>query len=142
MRRLLTLLALVAALSCSAVPVGPDAPLRIAAFNVDATPPVGSPVAYALTRTILDPLSARGVVLLSDEKPVVLCVVDWIGIANGGQDVWREQLARAAGTTVDRVAVHTVHQHDGRFNFVTVLSTWTRSSLPTDVACLDQLVIG
>lgn len=51
-------------------------------------------------------------VLLSDEKPIVLCAIDWIGISNGGYDVWREALAKAAGTTVDRVAIHTLHQHD------------------------------
>ena len=88
-------------------------PLRIATFNVDATPPIGSPVAYAKTRTICDPLSARGIVLLSEDKPIVLCAVDWIGIASSAHDQWRERLAHAAGTTPDRVAVHTLHQHDG-----------------------------
>lgn len=95
-------------------------PLRMAAFNVDATPPIGSPVAYAKTLKILDPLSARGVVLLSHEKPVVLCAVDWIGISNAGHDEWRAKLAEAAGTTPDRVAVHALHQHDGpRCDFTT-----------------------
>jgi len=87
--------------------------LRIATFNVDATPPLGSPVAYAPVRKIEDPLSARGFVLLGAGKPVVLCAVDWIGIGNGGIDVWRERLAAAAGTTADRVSVHSLHQHDG-----------------------------
>ncbi|MGE3809886.1 MAG: hypothetical protein AB7K24_34925 [Gemmataceae bacterium] len=87
-------------------------PLRIATFNVPATPRLGSPVAYAPARKIEDPLSARGIILLSNQKPVVLCAVDWIGIGNGGHDLWREKLARAAGTTIDRVAVHTLHQHD------------------------------
>lgn len=88
-------------------------PLRIATFNVDATPPIGSPVAYALTRKVVDPLSARGIVLLGSGKPIVLCSVDWIGISNSSHDRWREALAQAAGTTRDRVAVHAVHQHDG-----------------------------
>ncbi len=88
-------------------------PLSIGAFNVDATPPIGNPVAYAPARSITDPLSARGVVLLSSDKPIVLCAVDWIGIANGGNDAWRQALAEAAGTSADRVAVHTLHQHDG-----------------------------
>ena len=88
--------------------------LKIATFNVDATPPIGSPVAYAPARSIVDPLSARGIIVLAgDQQPVVLCAVDWIGIGNGGQDVWKEQLAAAAGTTPDRVAVHVLHQHDG-----------------------------
>ncbi|HWL09595.1 MAG TPA: hypothetical protein VNQ76_14390 [Planctomicrobium sp.] len=89
------------------------ASLRIATFKVDATPPIGSPVAYAPTRKIEDPLSARGIVLLGAGKPIVLCAVDWIGIGNDGNLIFREKLAEAAGTTRDRVAVHTLHQHDG-----------------------------
>lgn len=87
--------------------------LRIATFNVDATPPIGSPVAYAPARKIEDPLSARGLVILGADKPVVICAVDWIGIGNGGQDVWKEKLAEAAGTLPNRVTVHVLHQHDG-----------------------------
>ena len=87
--------------------------LRVAVFLSDATPPLGSPVAYAAARKIEDPLSARGIVLLGAGKPIVLCAVDWIGISNEGHDAWREALAAAAGTTPDRVAVHALHQHDG-----------------------------
>lgn len=92
-----------------------DVPLlRIATVDVDATPPIGSPVAYALTQSVVDPLHAKAIVLLPREQsPIVLFVVDWIGISNGGHDWWREGLAAAAGTTADRVAVHVVHQHDG-----------------------------
>lgn len=86
--------------------------LRVAVFNVDATPPIGTPVAYAPARKILDPLSARGVVLLGAGDPIVLCAVDWIGIANGGHDRWRQVLADAAQTSPDRVSVHALHQHD------------------------------
>ena len=50
--------------------------------------------------------------LLSDEQPIVLCAVDWVGISNAAHDAWRETLARAVGTTVDRVSVHALHQHD------------------------------
>ncbi len=88
-------------------------PLRIAVFTADATPEIGMPVAYVKARSITDPLSARGVVLMGEGKPVVLCAVDWIGIGNGGHDEWRRGLAEAAGTTMDRVTVHTLHQHDG-----------------------------
>lgn len=86
--------------------------LRISVFQADATPPLGTPVAYAAARKIEDPLTARGIVLLGASKPIVLCAVDWIGIANGGHDAWRESLAHAVGTSVDRVAVHVLHQHD------------------------------
>lgn len=89
--------------------------LRVAVFRVDATPRVGSPVAFALARKIEDPLSARGIVLLGAGQPIVLCAVDWVAICNSGHDLWREKLAEAAGTTVERVAVHVLHQHDGLF---------------------------
>lgn len=87
--------------------------LKVGVFRVDATPPLGTPVAYAPATKILDPLSARGIVLLSEQKPIVLCVVDWLGIANEGLEQWRKGLAKAAGTSIDRVSVHAVHQHDG-----------------------------
>ncbi len=86
--------------------------LKIGSFVVDATPPPGSPVAYATTRSVTDSLTARGIIILSDQRPVVLCAVDWIGIANEGLEVWKEHLAKAAGTTADRVSVHSLHQHD------------------------------
>ncbi|HRX78375.1 MAG TPA: hypothetical protein P5307_04895 [Pirellulaceae bacterium] len=104
----------------TAVPFAQAQDIRIATFKVDATPAIGTPVAYAPVREILDPLSARGIVLLGADKPVVLCAVDWIGIGNDGYDAWREKLAAAAGTTPDHVAVHTLHQHDGaRCDFTT-----------------------
>jgi len=88
--------------------------VEVATFNVDATPPIGSPVAYKPVRSIEDPLSARGVILVAEgQKPIVLCAVDWLGIANEAYDLWREKLADAAGTSVERVSVHTLHQHDG-----------------------------
>lgn len=87
-------------------------PLRVGVFDVDASPPVGSPLAYDPTKEIQIPLSCRGVVLLSAEKPIVLCAVDWLGIANGSHREFRETLAKAAGTSAERVAVHTLHQHD------------------------------
>jgi hypothetical protein len=51
-------------------------------------------------------------VLLGAGEPIVLCAMDWIGIANEGQDAFREALASAAGTSSERVAVHSLHQHD------------------------------
>ncbi len=101
----------IAMLVGTAPPAGAEG-VRIASFQADATPPLGTPVAYALARKIEDPLSARGVVLSGIGRPIVLCAVDWISISNGGHDVWRESLARAVGTTPDRVAVHVLHQHD------------------------------
>ncbi len=87
--------------------------LRVATFDVDATPPVGSKLTYDPEINTWDlGLRAKGIVLLGAGQPIVLCAVDWIGIANEGQDAFRQALADAAGTIPDRVAVHTVHQHD------------------------------
>ncbi len=87
-------------------------PLRVGTFDVDASPSVGSPLAYDPTKEVTTPLSCRGVVLLGKDEPIVLCAVDWIGISNAAHQVFREELAKAAGTQVERVAVHTLHQHD------------------------------
>lgn len=87
--------------------------LRVATFDVDATPPVGSMMAYDPVTNRWDlGLRARGIVLLGAGDPIVLCAVDWIGIANEGHDAFRNGLARAAGTVPNRVAVHSLHQHD------------------------------
>lgn len=92
-----------------------EEPLAIATFRVEATPPLGSPLCNGLVppaEKIVDPLSARGIVLLGAQKPIVLVAVDWVGIGNEGLEAWRTALAAAAGTTLDRVSVHTLHQHD------------------------------
>jgi hypothetical protein len=87
--------------------------VRIATFDVDATPPVGSEMAYDPVKRLDEmTLRCRGIVLLGADQPMVLCAVDWIGIANAGHDAFRDALAGAAGTTRDHVAVHAVHQHD------------------------------
>lgn len=87
-------------------------PLRVGTFDVDASPPIGSPMAYDPTKGVEVPLSCRGIVITGIPQPIVLCAIDWIGISNGGQTVFREALAAAAGTDPSRVAVHTLHQHD------------------------------
>jgi hypothetical protein len=107
-------------LTCStavraADPPQPAAPpaIKVATFDVDATPPLGSAMAYDPVKRLDElTLRCRGVVIIGAGKPIILCAVDWIGIANEGHDLFREKLAGAAGTTPDRVAVHTLHQHD------------------------------
>ena len=90
-------------------------PLRVGRFDVDVSPPVGSPLAYDPCESVAMSLRASGIVLIGEEKPIVLCSVDWIGIANGAHSEWRSALAKATGTTVDRVTIHTIHQHDAPF---------------------------
>jgi hypothetical protein len=103
-----------AALHARDVPVQQPPPtLRVATFDIDATPPLGSPMAYDPVKRLDElTLRCRGIVILGSGKPIVLCAVDWIGIANEGHDQFCAQLAAAVGTTPDRVAVHTLHQHD------------------------------
>ena len=87
--------------------------LTLATFDVDATPPVGSYMAYGrVINTWEMSLRARGIVIIGAGKPVVLCSVDWIGIANDSQDEFKMAMAEAAGTDPERVALHTIHQHD------------------------------
>ena len=89
--------------------------LRLATFQVDATPPLGSPLCNGNVKPVMEittPLTARGIVLLGAEKPIVLCAFDWVGIGNGSYDQFRAALAKGVGTTADRVALHTLHQHD------------------------------
>lgn len=89
------------------------APLRIATFDVDATPPTGSRLMYDPFKAVGElGLRCRGIVITGVGEPVVLCSVDWIGIANAGHDEFRDALAVAAGTTRSRVSVHAIHQHD------------------------------
>jgi hypothetical protein len=106
---------LLSLLSASEAPAdeAASAQLKLAVFDVDATPPVGSAMAYdKVIRLDEMTLRCRGVALIGAGKPIVLCALDWIGIANGGQDAFRDALAEAAETTRERVAVHTLHQHD------------------------------
>lgn len=87
--------------------------LQVATFDIDATPPIGSLMAYDPVTNRWDlGLRARGIVLRGAGDPIVLCALDWIGIANEGHDAFRQALARAAITSPNRVAVHCVHQHD------------------------------
>src|SRR6476661_4724296 len=87
--------------------------IKGATFDVDATPPLGSAMAYNPVKRLDElTLRCRGIVIIGSGKPIILCAVDWIGIANEGHDQFRETLAHAAGTTRERVAVHTLHQHD------------------------------
>ncbi len=92
-----------------------EKPLKIAVFEADVTPPLGTPLCDGLVqpaKEIVDPLSARGVILFSNEKPIVMVAIDWVGIGNNGHTAFREAIAKAAGTTKERVTVHCLHQHD------------------------------
>lgn len=87
----------------------------IATFEADVTPPIGHPLLAGMVppaRKVESRIWAKGVVLTGGEKPVVLVSVDWCEIRNDAYDQWREEIAKAANTTRERVLVSCIHQHD------------------------------
>lgn len=92
--------------------------LEIAPFRFDVTPPSGHPLCGGWIRPVDgvdDALEAIGFVLRGAGEPIVVCAVDWTGLLNEAHLRWRSVLARAAGTTPDRVAIQCVHQHNAPF---------------------------
>ncbi len=88
---------------------------RVGTFSVDVTIPLNHRCMGVLptkSQVIADPLYAKGFVLLGAGEPIVYVAVDWCEIRNGAYDQWREGLARAAGTSRERVLVSSIHQHD------------------------------
>ncbi|MGY8656431.1 MAG: hypothetical protein ACKVJX_22670 [Verrucomicrobiia bacterium] len=103
-----------------AIPAAPSLgtetkPILMTTFVADVTPPIGSPLCNGNVKPaerIVNRLTARGIVLIGRDKPIVLCAFDWVGIGNAGHDVYRSRLARAVGTDPEMVTIHTLHQHD------------------------------
>lgn len=92
--------------------------LHVGTFRFDVTPPMGHSLCGGWIKPVVDvddPLEAIGYVLLGSGKPIVVCVVDWTGLLNNAHVQWRQALADAAGTSIDRVTVHCVHQHNAPF---------------------------
>jgi hypothetical protein len=90
----------------------------LATFEADITPPVGHPLLAGwkpAAKSIKDPLSARGLVLVGATEPLVICALDWCELRNDAYDRWREALAAAAGTKRERVLLTCIHQHDAPY---------------------------
>jgi hypothetical protein len=88
---------------------------RLARFAGDVTIPLNHRCMGVLptkSKKIVDRLYVYGFVLLGPDKPIVLVAFDWCEIRNGAYDQWRDALAKAAGTTRERVLVSSLHQHD------------------------------
>jgi hypothetical protein len=93
-------------------------PLTLSQFRCDVTPPLGHPLCGGWIKPateIVDHQWANGLILRGDDAPAVLVAVDWCEIRNEGHDQWRQQIAHAVGTPVERVAVQCVHPHDAPF---------------------------
>ncbi|MEQ1859401.1 MAG: hypothetical protein ABMA13_05655 [Chthoniobacteraceae bacterium] len=90
-------------------------PFRLATFSADVTVPPGHGMMGGawLSKSVADPLSARGVVLVGDDfAPVVFVSVDWCEIRTDALARWKGALAVAVGTRPERVMVCAIHQHD------------------------------
>ena len=131
--------------------------LRIATFETDATPPLGYDLGYSVVKGVAAPLQAKGVVITGAGKPIIMVAVDWMEIDGRARDEWHALLAKAAGTTPDRVSLHVLHQHDAPgINFfifderarhglakpvppgVPDERTWVRSVMENSVAALTR----
>ena len=119
---------------------------KLATFRADVTPPVGSPLCGGLVKpvaAVTEPLLALGVVILGDDKPVVLCAFDWCEIRGTDHVRVRELLAKAAGTTPERVAVHSLHQHNAPIADRDVTKIMEPFKIPvTDIEWTDRAFQG
>ena len=104
------LLISIAAADCRAI----GADLTLSNFRVDVTPPIGDgPCVGCMPKvsSIEHPLEMRGIVLRSGDYSYVIAAIDFCGICNTSDEVLRDAMAKAAGTTRERVALQSLHQH-------------------------------
>ncbi|HEU0006501.1 MAG TPA: hypothetical protein VFS12_10975, partial [Terriglobia bacterium] len=88
---------------------------ELSTFQADITPPLGHALmggGITPAQRIADPLSAHGFVLRGGGLPIVLVSLDWCEVRNDAYDHWRTVLAKAAGTSKERVLLTCIHQHD------------------------------
>ena len=104
--------------------------LRIATFQTDATPPIGYDMGYSVVKQLGEPLLVKGVVITGAGKPIIMVAVDWVTIDGKTRDEWHALLAKAAGTTPDRVSVHHLHQHDAPRGDLDMFDERVRLGLP------------
>jgi len=86
--------------------------LKIVTFQVDVTPPIGEPLAYVPNEKVDTPIYVSGVVLDDGNTRAVWVSSDYIYICGESYITWTEMIAKQAGTTVENVFLHSVHQHD------------------------------
>jgi hypothetical protein len=121
--------------------------LHLATFRADVTPPIGHPLCGGWIKpavAIDDPLEAVGVILLGMGRPIVLCAVDWCGLRNDANRLWREALAAAVQTVPECVAVHCVHPHNTPFADLEAEKLIAAAHAPPslDLAFYDRAVKG
>jgi len=120
--------------------------LHLGTFDVDATVPMGHAMCggWIQPATVVDdPLKLRGVILQGADAPIVLAAIDWTGVCNGAYFRFRDTIAKAAGTTPDRVSLHSVHQHNAPFcepHANELLNKYGSSILTYDEPFFDKLL--
>ncbi|MBI1324466.1 hypothetical protein GC170_14950 [bacterium] len=120
--------------------------LHLGTFDVDATVPMGHAMCggWIQPATVVDdPLKLRGVILQGADAPIVLAAIDWTGVCNGAYFRFRETIAKAAGTTPERVSLHSVHQHNAPFcepHANELLKKYGSTILTYDEAFFDKLL--
>jgi hypothetical protein len=107
--------------------------LKIATFETDATPPIGYDMGYSVVKKLGEPLKVKGVVITGAGKPIIMVAVDWVTIDGKARDEWHALLAKAAGTTPDRVTVHHLHQHDAPRGDLAMFDERVRLGVPEPV---------
>ncbi len=93
----------------------PQGDFRVTTFSADITIPIGHACmggCISPAKEIVDPLLAKGCVILGADLPIVVVALDWCRCNNDSYDRWRDVLAQAAGTIRQRVMLACVHQHD------------------------------
>ncbi|OJT94919.1 MAG: hypothetical protein BGN82_03095 [Alphaproteobacteria bacterium 65-7] len=130
---MLGLAVLAAAFGQPALAAGTATGLRVATFQTDATPPIGYDMGYSVVKSIGEKLLVKGVVITGAGKPIVMAAVDWVTVDGQARDEWHALLAKAAGTTPDRVSLHHLHQHDAPRGDLGVFDERVKQGLPEPV---------
>lgn len=105
---------LVLAVGCGPARADRPAP-RMAAFQCDATPPLGHPLpARDDTVQVVDmPLRLKGILLEQGSERYVVAALDWCTLSTLDYTLFRNTMASAADTRPERVTVHCTHTHSG-----------------------------
>ncbi len=96
------------------VALGAEPVLQLATFRAGVTPPIGDGPCVGFMpkiESIEHPLELRGIVLRVNGQTFVIAALDYQGLCNSSDDDFRRRMAEAAGTTLGRVALQSLHQH-------------------------------
>lgn len=112
---------------------------KLATFSADVTVPVGHGMMGGawLSKRVIDPLEAHGIVWIQGDRRVVWVSVDWCEIRNEAYSQWQASLARAVDTDPANVCITTIHQHDAPVADLEAERILRRRNLQATVCDLD-----